>query len=271
MRCCHCQVVQNANAQISTTIIFQQSAHQHLRLPQYTVSQGGIVSQMWTCVWCHAVRPMWSPGGIFIQLNFPTRLLKQICWVREFQHYRSENANITLQRSYSSTRSGFEFQELCGDQKHSFIILLLTAWLAFTSHGVGYKTLGTISQHKQCQKYYLSSYCLVLMVIHFLQYAASPAALPCLHDWFSDKFSLLLSNDFWYVDMKETFTNRLIPKPSVNYFSIFWSITVFLITHNLLFRFVLVVYCQLMFADLLNHQKTISTNGKNSALKNPLT
>ncbi|CAD7001338.1 unnamed protein product [Ceratitis capitata] len=43
MRCCHCQVVQNANAQISTTIIFQQSAHQHLRLPQYTVSQGGIL------------------------------------------------------------------------------------------------------------------------------------------------------------------------------------------------------------------------------------
>ncbi|XP_011191026.1 poly(A) RNA polymerase gld-2 homolog B [Zeugodacus cucurbitae] len=50
----------------------------------------------------------------------------------------------------------------------------------------------------------ISSYSLVLMVIHFLQYAVSPAVLPCLHDLFPDKFPLLRSNDFGYVDMNET-------------------------------------------------------------------
>ncbi|XP_036345463.1 poly(A) RNA polymerase gld-2 homolog A-like [Rhagoletis pomonella] len=50
----------------------------------------------------------------------------------------------------------------------------------------------------------ISSYSLVLMVIHFLQYAVSPAVLPCLHELFPDKFTLLRSNDFGYVDMNET-------------------------------------------------------------------
>ncbi|KAL9882315.1 uncharacterized protein ACN427_010194 isoform 2-T7 [Glossina fuscipes fuscipes] len=50
----------------------------------------------------------------------------------------------------------------------------------------------------------ISSYSLVLMVIHFLQYAVSPPVLPCLHDIYPDKFTLLRSNDFGYVDMNET-------------------------------------------------------------------
>ncbi|XP_067642222.1 poly(A) RNA polymerase gld-2 homolog B-like isoform X2 [Eurosta solidaginis] len=50
----------------------------------------------------------------------------------------------------------------------------------------------------------ISSYSLVLMVIHFLQYAVNPAVLPCLHDMFPDKFTLLRSNDFGFVDMNET-------------------------------------------------------------------
>uniref|UniRef100_A0A1A9W310 PAP-associated domain-containing protein n=1 Tax=Glossina brevipalpis TaxID=37001 RepID=A0A1A9W310_9MUSC len=50
----------------------------------------------------------------------------------------------------------------------------------------------------------ISSYSLVLMVIHFLQYAVNPAVLPCLHDIYPDKFTLLRSNDFGYVDMNET-------------------------------------------------------------------
>ncbi|XP_073834169.1 uncharacterized protein [Musca autumnalis] len=50
----------------------------------------------------------------------------------------------------------------------------------------------------------ISSYSLVLMVIHFLQYAVKPAVLPCLHELFPEKFPLLRSNDFGYVDMNET-------------------------------------------------------------------
>ncbi|XP_075154293.1 uncharacterized protein LOC142227936 isoform X2 [Haematobia irritans] len=50
----------------------------------------------------------------------------------------------------------------------------------------------------------ISSYSLVLMVIHFLQYAANPPVLPCLHQMFPDKFPFLRSNDFGYVDMNET-------------------------------------------------------------------
>ncbi|XP_053948280.1 poly(A) RNA polymerase gld-2 homolog B isoform X1 [Anastrepha ludens] len=50
----------------------------------------------------------------------------------------------------------------------------------------------------------ISSYSLVLMVIHFLQYAVSPAVLPCLHELFPDKFHLLRSNDFGHVDMGES-------------------------------------------------------------------
>lgn len=37
----------------------------------------------------------------------------------------------------------------------------------------------------------ISSYSLVLMVIHFLQYAVSPPVLPCLHDIYPDKFTLV--------------------------------------------------------------------------------
>lgn len=34
----------------------------------------------------------------------------------------------------------------------------------------------------------ISSYSLVLMVIHFLQYGVSPPILPCLHAMYPDKF-----------------------------------------------------------------------------------
>ncbi|XP_059224181.1 poly(A) RNA polymerase gld-2 homolog B [Stomoxys calcitrans] len=50
----------------------------------------------------------------------------------------------------------------------------------------------------------ISSYSLVLMVIHFLQYAVQPPVLPCLHQMFPHKFPLLRSNDFGFVDMNET-------------------------------------------------------------------
>ncbi|KAM7346995.1 uncharacterized protein ACRADG_006689 isoform 2-T4 [Cochliomyia hominivorax] len=50
----------------------------------------------------------------------------------------------------------------------------------------------------------ISSYSLVLMVIHFLQYAVNPPVLPCLHEIFPYKFPLLRSNDIGYVDMNET-------------------------------------------------------------------
>ncbi|XP_055909668.1 putative uncharacterized protein DDB_G0289263 [Eupeodes corollae] len=51
----------------------------------------------------------------------------------------------------------------------------------------------------------ISSYSLVLMVIHFLQCAVSPPVLPCLHEMYPDKFTLIhRSNDFGHVDMNET-------------------------------------------------------------------
>lgn len=36
----------------------------------------------------------------------------------------------------------------------------------------------------------ISSYSLVLMVIHFLQCAVSPPVLPCLHDLYPNKFQV---------------------------------------------------------------------------------
>lgn len=36
----------------------------------------------------------------------------------------------------------------------------------------------------------ISSYSLVLMTIHFLQYAVSPAILPCLHAMYPQKFQV---------------------------------------------------------------------------------
>lgn len=49
----------------------------------------------------------------------------------------------------------------------------------------------------------ISSYSLMLMVIHFLQVGASPPVLPCLHNLYPEKFGLLQPNDFGYVDMNE--------------------------------------------------------------------
>jgi poly(A) RNA polymerase GLD2 len=47
----------------------------------------------------------------------------------------------------------------------------------------------------------ISSYSLVLMVIHFLQSAASPAVLPCLHNLCPDKF--FVQHDITTIDMVE--------------------------------------------------------------------
>jgi len=52
----------------------------------------------------------------------------------------------------------------------------------------------------------ISSYSLVLMVIHFLQAGVHPPVLPCLHQVYPDKFPLLKANDFAYVDMNEIIT-----------------------------------------------------------------
>lgn len=38
----------------------------------------------------------------------------------------------------------------------------------------------------------ISSYSFVLMVIHFLQYAVQPPVLPCLHDLYPEKFTLVI-------------------------------------------------------------------------------
>jgi poly(A) RNA polymerase GLD2 len=47
----------------------------------------------------------------------------------------------------------------------------------------------------------ISSYSLVLMVIHFLQSAISPPVLPCLHQKYPEKFQTL--HDITTIDMME--------------------------------------------------------------------
>jgi len=47
----------------------------------------------------------------------------------------------------------------------------------------------------------ISSYSLVLMVIHFLQSAISPSVLPCLHQKYPEKFQTL--HDITTIDMME--------------------------------------------------------------------
>ena len=48
----------------------------------------------------------------------------------------------------------------------------------------------------------ISSYSLVLMVIFFLQHAAKPKVLPCLHKLFPDKFQVM--HDITTIDLMES-------------------------------------------------------------------
>lgn len=52
----------------------------------------------------------------------------------------------------------------------------------------------------------ISSYSLVLMVIHFLQYGVSPPVLPCLHAMYPDKFVV---NELWWSNWRMFFRNIL--------------------------------------------------------------
>ncbi|XP_030371632.1 poly(A) RNA polymerase gld-2 homolog A isoform X2 [Scaptodrosophila lebanonensis] len=58
----------------------------------------------------------------------------------------------------------------------------------------------------------ISSYSLMLMVIHFLQAGVSPPVLPCLHKLYPEKFAFMQPCDFGYVDMNEVMN----PYPSEN-------------------------------------------------------
>lgn len=49
----------------------------------------------------------------------------------------------------------------------------------------------------------ISSYSLILMVIHFLQYAVQPPVLPCLHDMYPEKFQVRLIKRYLHISKHE--------------------------------------------------------------------
>jgi poly(A) RNA polymerase GLD2 len=72
------------------------------------------------------------------------------------------------------------------------LVLVVKLWAQF--HGINDAKAMTIS-----------SYSLVLMVIHYLQSGCKEAVLPCLHQMYPDKFSP-------YIDVEKIKVNEQIPK-----------------------------------------------------------
>lgn len=139
----------------------------------------------------------------------------------------------------------------------------------------------------------ISSYSLVLMVIHFLQYAVQPCILPCLHSMYPDKFQdpfYHRVNDITSIDMCE----ELEPFESQNkqtlgelfveflgYYSNFRYVgcggvdigiakfngSKFAVTTNMQYRLERPAYCLLKNVAQCVQQKMRHTPGEISALK----
>lgn len=61
----------------------------------------------------------------------------------------------------------------------------------------------------------ISSYSLVLMVIHFLQYGVSPPILPCLHAMYPDKFVVSVEGRRRESGFNRLGNSRIVPPCSV--------------------------------------------------------
>lgn len=90
--------------------------------------------------------------------------------------------------SHVSCKGFFHLRTFLVDWRLRPLALIVKLWAQF--HNINDARNSTIS-----------SYSLVLMVIHFLQFAVKPAVLPCLHQICPDKFLSL--HDITTIDMVE--------------------------------------------------------------------